>query len=70
MRGYGFLGYEGGPDVFCHYTAIQSSGYKSLKAGDPVRFSIEQGKKGAQAARVTRLAGVEDEPVDELRQQG
>ena len=67
LRGYGFLGQEGGPDVFCHYTAIQAAGYKTLIAGELVWFDIEQGHKGAQAARVKRMAGVNDEPADDLR---
>jgi CspA family cold shock protein len=51
-KGYGFLEREGGPDVFVHYTAIQSDGYRSLQEGQKVEFSIEQGPKGLQAARV------------------
>ena len=54
-KGYGFLGNEGGPDVFCHYTAIQSDGYKSLKEGEPVEFEVVQGDKGPQADGVKRL---------------
>ena len=54
-RGYGFLGHDGGPDVFCHYSAILSNGFKTLNAGDQVLFSIEQGEKGAQAALVKRI---------------
>jgi cold shock protein len=51
-KGYGFLEREGGPDVFVHYTAIQSDGYRSLQEGQKVEFSIEQGPKGLQAAQV------------------
>ena len=51
-KGYGFLEREGGPDVFVHYTAIQSDGYRSLQEGQKVEFSIEQGPKGLQAASV------------------
>jgi cold shock protein len=54
-KGYGFLGREGGPDVFVHYSSIQSDGYKSLKEGDEVEFDIIQGTKGPQADQVTRL---------------
>ena len=54
-KGFGFLGHEGGPDVFVHYSAIQSDGYKSLKEGDPVEFDIIQGEKGRpQADQVKR----------------
>lgn len=52
-KGFGFLSREGGPDVFVHYTSIQSDGYKSLKEGDRVQFSIIQGDKGPQADQVT-----------------
>lgn len=51
-KGYGFIGREDGPDVFVHYSAIQSAGYKDLKEGEEVEFEIEQGPKGPQAARV------------------
>ena len=49
-KGYGFLGRDGGADVFVHYTSIQREGYKSLKEGDEVEFDIIQGSKGPQAA--------------------
>ena len=51
-KGYGFIGREDGADLFVHYSAIQSKGYKDLKEGDEVEFEIEQGPKGPQAARV------------------
>jgi CspA family cold shock protein len=54
-KGYGFLEREGGPDVFVHYTAIEADGYRSLQEGQKVEFSIEQGPKGLQAARVTLI---------------
>ena len=54
-KGYGFLEREGGPDVFVHYTAIESDGYRSLQEGQKVEFDIEQGPKGLQAARVTLI---------------
>src|ERR1700760_2606731 len=56
-KGFGFLSHEGGPDVFVHYTSIQSEGYKSLKEGDKVRFNIIQGDKGPRADQVVILAG-------------
>jgi cold shock protein len=54
-KGFGFLGREGGPDVFVHYTSIQLDGYKSLKEGDEVEFDIIQGAQGPQADKVTRI---------------
>jgi cold shock protein len=54
-KGYGFLGRDGGPDVFIHYSAIASEGYKSLQENDQVEFEIVQGEKGPQAANVTKV---------------
>ncbi len=51
-RGYGFLGRDGGSDVFVHYSSIQLDRYKELKEGDHVRFDVIQGAKGPQADRV------------------
>jgi CspA family cold shock protein len=54
-KGFGFIGREGGPDVFVHFTAIESSGFKSLAEGDKVEFEIVQGQKGPQAANVRKV---------------
>jgi len=51
-KGYGFIGHDGGDDVFVHFSAIQMEGYKRLKEGQMVEFSIENGPKGLQAADV------------------
>ena len=51
-KGYGFLAQENGPDVFVHFTAIQTTGYRTLTEGQTVEFSIEQGPKGLQASNV------------------
>jgi cold shock protein len=52
-KGYGFIEQENGPDVFVHHSAINASGFKSLKEGDKVTFEIEQGPKGPAAKNVT-----------------
>jgi CspA family cold shock protein len=54
-KGYGFIEREEGDDVFVHYSAIQSDGFRTLEEGQQVEFSIEQGPKGLQAADVTTL---------------
>jgi len=59
VKGYGFLGREGGKDVFVHYSAIVCDGYKSLQEGDEVEFEIVQGKKGPQAANVRKVLSTE-----------
>jgi CspA family cold shock protein len=55
-KGYGFLGREGGNDVFVHYSSIQLDGYKSLKEGEVVEFDVVQGVKGPQADKVIRVS--------------
>ncbi|MBO8178604.1 cold-shock protein [Aeribacillus pallidus] len=51
-KGYGFIAVEGKDDVFVHYSAIQGEGFKTLEEGQTVRFEIEQGARGPQAANV------------------
>jgi CspA family cold shock protein len=54
-KGYGFIGQEGGSDVFVHFSAIAGDGYKSLQEGDTVEFEITEGQKGPQAANVVKI---------------
>jgi CspA family cold shock protein len=56
-KGYGFVTTDAGKDVFVHYSAILSEGYKSLKENDRVSFEIVDGEKGDQAANVRILNG-------------
>ncbi|MDQ3458094.1 MAG: cold-shock protein [Deinococcota bacterium] len=52
-KGFGFIEQsDGGADVFCHFSAINSDGYRSLNEGDEVEFEVEQGQKGLQAKNV------------------
>ncbi|RKY36594.1 MAG: cold-shock protein [Candidatus Omnitrophota bacterium] len=55
QKGYGFITMESGSDVFVHHTAIQSDGYKTLDEGQEVEVEIQQGPKGEQAAKVTKI---------------
>jgi CspA family cold shock protein len=52
-KGFGFIEQEDGDDVFVHHSAINASGFKTLREGDRVTFDIEQGQKGLAAANVT-----------------
>ncbi len=51
-KGFGFIEQEGGDDVFVHFRAIQTEGYKTLDEGQEVEFDLEDGEKGPQAANV------------------
>jgi len=54
-KGFGFIEQEGGGDIFVHFSAIQSSGFKTLNEGQPVSFDVVQGKKGLEAENVKAL---------------
>ena len=53
-KGFGFIEREGGDDVFVHFSAIQSEGYKTLEEGQEVEFDIVEGTRGPQAANVIK----------------
>ena len=54
-KGYGFISRQNGEDVFVHFSAIQSSGFRSLQEGQQVQFSVVKGQKGWQAENVQVL---------------
>ncbi|MBE9536203.1 MAG: cold-shock protein [Proteobacteria bacterium] len=52
QKGFGFIEQEDGPDVFVHFSAIQTEGFKTLHEGQAVQFDVEDGPKGPQASNV------------------
>ena len=54
-KGYGFISTEEGDDVFVHYSAIETDGFKTLEEGQQVEFEIVEGDKGPQATNVVKL---------------
>jgi CspA family cold shock protein len=54
-KGFGFISRQNGEDVFVHFSAIQSNGFRSLTEGAAVQFSVVKGPKGFQAENVTIL---------------
>lgn len=54
-KGYGFVTREDGSDVFVHFSAIQSDGFKTLEEGQKVEFGVEEGSRGPQATNVVKL---------------
>ncbi|MDL2292799.1 cold shock domain-containing protein [Acholeplasma sp. OttesenSCG-928-E16] len=54
-KGYGFISTSEGKDIFVHFSAIQTDGYKSLAEGDQVEFEVKDGDRGPQAANVVKL---------------
>lgn len=54
-KGYGFISTEEGEDVFVHYSAIETEGFKTLDEGQEVEFEVTEGDKGPQATNVNKL---------------
>ena len=54
-KGFGFISLEGGDDIFAHFSAIQTDGFKSLEEGQRVSFNIVKGARGPQAENITIL---------------
>ena len=54
-KGFGFIEQENGPDVFAHFSAISSEGFKTLAEGQKVEFTVSQGQKGANAENIVAL---------------
>ncbi|HEL0720706.1 cold-shock protein [Streptococcus equi subsp. zooepidemicus] len=55
-KGFGFISTENGQDVFAHFSAIQSDGFRSLDEGQRVTFDVEGGQRGPQAVNITKLS--------------
>ena len=54
-KGFGFIEQESGPDVFAHFSAIVSEGFKTLAEGQRVQFAVTQGQKGPQAENIVAI---------------
>lgn len=54
-KGFGFISRDAGEDVFVHYTAVEGDGFRSLREGQRVEFTVEQTPKGLQAVQVRAI---------------
>ena len=54
-KGFGFIEQQSGPDVFAHFSAIASTGFKTLTEGQKVEFTLGQGQKGPQAENIVAI---------------
>ncbi|MDW8741906.1 cold-shock protein [Streptococcus suis] len=54
-KGFGFIAQENGPDVFAHFSEIQTNGFKSLDEGQKVTFDVTEGQRGLQASNIVKL---------------
>ncbi|KRL62077.1 hypothetical protein FC69_GL000949 [Latilactobacillus fuchuensis DSM 14340 = JCM 11249] len=59
-KGYGFISYQDDEEIFVHFTAIQTDGYKSLNKDDVVLFDVKEGARGLQAANVQKIETPQD----------
>lgn len=53
-KGFGFITQEDGTDVFAHFSAIQTDGFKTLDEGQAVTFDVEEGQRGLQATNIEK----------------
>lgn len=54
-KGFGFIEQQGGPDVFAHFSAIASTGFRTLVEGQQVQFTVTNGAKGPQAENIVAI---------------
>ncbi len=54
-KGFGFIQQEDGPDLFVHFSSIQTDGYRTLNEGEEVTFDVEDGERGPKAVNVNRV---------------
>ncbi|MDG4958565.1 cold-shock protein [Lactococcus lactis] len=54
-KGFGFISSEDGQDLFAHFSAIQTDGFKTLDEGQKVEFDVEEGQRGLQAVNITKV---------------